>query len=265
LLRMTEPAAKQWVQWALAARLVLRGVEAKCTHCGQKQWRPLSEAVPVLTCHGCGHTIEHPHGFNHIEYRYRASEILLRAMSHDVLPCVLSMRYVSSLMGGKQSVFGAYPGVEFRLPGSADPDGEADVLVVLRNGGIILGECKANARGLKAEELDKLWRAAELIGARATFAATLDRASNCEAEWRHQSSPSGRPHFALTAEHLFDLRCMPPVAGQELFDWKDDYPPGPDLDADRERLLVNSFNDYVQKTGEDDEQPYREPWMTRNE
>jgi hypothetical protein len=265
LLRMPEPAAKQWVQWALAARLVLRGVEAKCTHCGQKQWRPLSEAVPVLTCHGCGHTIEHPHGFNHIEYRYRASEILLRAMSHDVLPCVLSMRYVSSLMGGKQSVFGAYPGVEFRLPGSADPDGEADVLVVLRNGGIILGECKANARGLKAEELDKLWRAAELIGARATFAATLDRASNCEAEWRHQSSPSGRPHFALTAEHLFDLGCIPPVAGQDLFDWKDDYPPGPDLDADRERLLVNSFNDYVQKTGEDDEQPYREPWMTRNE
>jgi len=163
LLRMTAPAAQQWLRWAMAGGLVLRGVEANCAKCGQKQWRPLSGAVPALMCHGCGRKIDNPHGFNHIEYRYRASEVLLRAMSHDVLPCVLSMRYVSSVLGGKQSVFGAYPGVEFRKPDSAKVEAEADVLVILRNGALILGECKTSARGLKPEELEKLWTAADHV------------------------------------------------------------------------------------------------------
>jgi ribosomal protein S27E len=52
----------------MAGGVVLRGVEANCAKCGQKQWRPLSEAVPALTCHGCGRKIDNPHGFNHIEY-----------------------------------------------------------------------------------------------------------------------------------------------------------------------------------------------------
>lgn len=119
LLRMTVPAAQQWLSWAMAGGLVLRGVEANCTKCGHKQWRPLTETVPALGCHGCGRIIDNPYGFNHIENRYRASEVLLRAMSHDVLPCVLSMRYITSVLGGKQSVFGAYPAVEFCKPDAA--------------------------------------------------------------------------------------------------------------------------------------------------
>lgn len=265
LLKMSALSAQHWVQWAMSGGIILRGVDSNCKKCGHKQWRPLSEAVPVLICHGCGQTIENPHGFNHIEYRYRGSEILLRAMSHDILPCVLSMRYISEVMGGRDTVFGAYPGIDFRQPGSAKVDGEADVLVVLRNSGLILGECKARARGLNQEELDKLWAAADLVGARATFAATFDRAAICEPEWRVQSSPNGRPHFALTAEHLFDLDCGGPVAGEDFFDWRDDYPPGPGpAPQDREALLDKTFNDYVERTGTDYEQQFRAPWMMRD-
>ena len=265
LLRMAVPAAQQWLKWAMAGGLVLRGVEANCSNCGQKQWRPLSEAVPALICHGCGRRIENPHGFNHIEYRYRASEILLRAMSHDVLPCVLSMRYVSAVMGGKPSVFGAYPGVEFRRPDSAEVDAEVDVLVILRNGALILGECKTNARGLKPEELEKLWASADQVGARATFAATLDRASDCGAEWRTMEAPGGRPHFALTAEHLFDLECMGPAFGEDLFEWRDDYFPRRNRDIEDatiqdEELVDKRFSDYVERTGKDYEQHVRAPW-----
>ena len=198
---MTVPAAQQWLSWAMAGGLVLRGVEADCTKCGHKQWRPLSETVPALGCHGCGRIINNPHGFNHIEYRYRASEVLLRAMSHDVLPCVLSMRYISSVLGGKQSVFGAYPGVEFRKPDSAKVEAEADVLVILRNGALILGECKTSARGLKPEELEKLWTSADQVGAKATFSATLDRASN--AAW------SGELRKLQVAGHI--LRSPPSI------------------------------------------------------
>ncbi|MGO8965378.1 hypothetical protein [Mycobacterium sp.] len=266
LLRMTAPAAQQWLRWAMAGGLVLRGVEANCAKCGQKQWRPLSEAVPALMCHGCGRKIDNPHGFNHIEYRYRASEVLLRAMSHDVLPCVLSMRYISSVLGGKQSVFGAYPGVEFRKPDSAKVEAEADVLVILRNGALILGECKTSARGLKPEELEKLWTAADQVGARATFSATLDRAAECGAEWRTLEAPCRRPHFALTAEHLFDLDCIGPVFGEDLFEWRDDYLSrfnrGPDsaTTQNRELLVDKAFSEYVERAGKDYEQHYRAPW-----
>lgn len=267
LLRMSAPAAQQWLKWAMSGGLVLRGVDAHCVQCGQKQWRPLSETVPALVCYGCGRTIENPHGYNHIEYRYRASEILLRAMSHDILPCVLSMRYLSSVLGGKESVFGSYPGVEFRQPDSTKVDAEADVLVVLRNGALILGECKSNARGLKPEELEKLWASADRLGARATFAATLDRASNCGPEWRTVEAPSGRPHFALTAEHLFDLDCMGPVHGEDLFEWKDDYyshldggGDGEGAIADQEKLIDKEFNDYAERTGKDYQQHFRAPW-----
>jgi hypothetical protein len=146
-------------------------------------------------------------------------------MSHDILPCPLPMPYISSVLGKDGMVFGAYPGSEFRQPGSAKVEAEIDVLVVLRNGALILGVCKTNARGLTDEELAKLLAAADPVGARATFAASLDRSSNCGAEWRGQASPYGRPHFSLTAEHLSDLRCIGPSAGEDLFDWRDDYPP----------------------------------------
>ena len=184
-------------------------------------------------------------------------------MSHDVLPCVLSMRYISEVMGGNDTVFGAYPGIDFRQPGSAKVAGEADVLVALRNNGLILGECKARARGLNQEELDKLWAAADLVRARATFAATLDRAASCGPEWQVQSSPKGRPHFALTAEHLFDLDCAGPTGAEDFFEWRDDYPPGLGSDPqDREELVDKEFNDYVERTGTDYEQWHRAPWMT---
>ncbi|MFD6197309.1 hypothetical protein ACFWE3_11455 [Mycobacteriaceae bacterium NPDC060252] len=265
LLRMRRDAAEQWVSWAMAGGLVLRGVEASCTRCGHKQWRPLSEIIPSLVCHACGCTIVSPHGYNQIDYRYRASELLLRAMSHDVLSHVLAMRYVCKKLGGRSFVFGGYPGVEFRKPDNDRVEAEADVIVVLRNGEIVLGECKANARGLSPEELDKLWGAADQLDARATFAATLDRAANCGQEWRSTEGPTGRPHFALTAEHLFDLRGGM-GSHEDLFAWRTDY--SPRFNTNREevtgvelaRRVDDEFGEYVKRTATDYDQHTRAPW-----
>jgi hypothetical protein len=264
LLRVSQAGAQRWLQWATASGLILRGVEAKCERCGHKQWRPLVEVIPTLICHGCGESIENPHGFNHVEYRYRASESLLRAMSHDVLPSVLSIRYIASVMGGRRGmVFGAYPGIEFRRRGSTRVDAEVDVLVVLRNGALIVGECKTNARGLTSRELNKLWKAADQVGARATFAATLDRATNCGPVWREQAAPDGRPHFSLTAEHLFDLQLMGPDLNEDIFEWRDNYPaPLGEQQPPSPAAIDEAFSDYVEGTSTDYNQLYRAPWMT---
>lgn len=264
LLRTSKTGAERWLQWATASGLVLRGVEAKCDRCGHKQWRPLIEVIPTLICHGCARPIENPHGFNHIEYRYRASESLLRAMSHDVLPAILSIRYIAAVMGGRDGmVYGAYPGIEFRQQGSATVDAEVDALILLRTGATIVGECKANARGLTSDELVKLWDAADQIGARATFAATLDEASNCGPEWRERTAPNGRPHFALTAEHLFDLQVSGAAArGTDRFGWRDDYPTPCGSEQSPDRAMVDKeFSDYVEGTATDHSQLSRAPWM----
>ena len=264
LLRTSQTGAQRWLQWATASGLVLRGVEAKCDRCGHKQWRPLVEVIPTLVCHGCARTIENPHGFNHIEYRYRASESLLRAMSHDVLPAILSIRHIASVMGGQHGmVYGAYPGIEFRRRGLTKIDAEVDVLVVLRTGAMMVGECKVNARGLTKGELTKLWEAADQIGARATFAATLDEASNCGPEWRERAAPNGRPHFSLTAEHLFDLHVRGAAIDADLFEWRDTYPTmlGTQQPPDRAKI-DKAFSDYVEGTATDYSRLWRAPWMS---
>lgn len=263
LLGTSRTGTQRWLHWATTSGLVLRGVEAKCDRCAHKQWRPLIEIVPTLICHGCAKPIDNPHGFNHIEYRYRASESLLRAMSHDVLPCILSIRYIASAMGGRRGmVFGAYPGIEFRQQGLTEVNAEVDVLVVLRTGGLILGECKTNARGLTSGELDKLWKAADQVGARATFAATLDQASDCGPLWRATTAPNGRPHFALTAEHLYDLHLMGPTDNEDLFDWRNSYPTPPGTHEPPQRAqLDKTFSDYLEGTATDYHQIHRAPWM----
>jgi hypothetical protein len=187
-------------------------------------------------------------------------------MSHDVLSHVLAMRYVCHELGGRSNVFGGYPGVEFRKPDNERVEAEADVMIVLRNGEIVLGECKVNARGLAPEELDKLWGAADQLGARATFAANLDRAANCDEEWRVTEGPTGRPHFALTAEHLFDLNGGIGGSHEDLFAWRADYFPrfNPNREevtgVELERRIDDEFGAYVERTATDYDQHTRAPW-----
>lgn len=264
LLRMSRAGAERWLQWATASGLILRGVEAKCDRCGHKQWRLLIEIIPTLICHGCANPIENAHGPNHIEYRYRASELLLRAMSDDVLPSVLAIRYIAAAMGGRRGlVFGAYPGIEFRREGSSLVDAEVDVLAVLRTSGLIVGECKTNARGLTSGVLDKLWKAADQVGARATFAATLDSARNCDPLWRVQADPNGRPHFALTAEHLFDLEIRSSSINEDLFQWRDDHPASRRKDEPAGSAAIDeAFSRFAEGTSTDYQQLRRAPWMS---
>ncbi|MEX3646879.1 hypothetical protein [Mycolicibacterium porcinum] len=251
-----------WVDWAVRRRLILRGVEAVCRNCKHMQWRPLGDVVPELQCHGCGLLIDSPFGAQKIDYQYRASEILLRAVEHDVLSHVLAVRHICEILG-RQSVFGAYPGVELVEVGGRDVVAEFDVVIVLSTGKWVVGECKARQRGLNELELGKLWQAADRVGAVATFAATLDVGSSCSEWWRPAQDPNGRPHFALSAGHLYDLPAYPAAYGQDLFEWRDhliNLPP--DSGMTRESFVRKSFGDYLLRRTDDPIKSKRAPWDT---
>ena len=261
---LSAKATNKWVEWAVDHRILLRGVEARCRVCGHAQWRPLADTLPQLNCHGCGRVINNPFGQQKIDYQYRASETLLRAMNYDVLPCILAIRHLSKVLD-RSSVFGAYPGVEILEPGSNDPLAEIDVLLVLTDGTWIIGECKTNARGLAQSDLTKLWAAADRVDAIATFAATMDRASNCDPLWKTENDDAGRPHFALTAEHLYDVQAIGPTYGEEYFDWRNDYRRwGHNELEDSDDAMRQAFGDYLLRIREDASKWVRAPWEARD-
>jgi hypothetical protein len=116
-------------------------------------------------------------------------------------------------------IVGGYPGVEFFTPGDPNPIAEVDVVLVLADGGLVLGECKTTARGLSRDVLDKLWSLADRTNANLTFVATLARASDCHPIWQ---TTDGRRHVSLTAEHLYERYPMAAL-GQDPFAWREQF------------------------------------------
>lgn len=243
--------------------ILLTGFEVTCEKCLNKQWRTLRDSVPSLICNGCGQVVQKPHAIDQLIFRYRASETLLRAVNSDVLPCILSLRYLSRLAQGSNGLFfGSYPGVDVTRKSDGGRIGEADVAVLLNDGRWIVGECKTTALGLNDAELDKLWKLAEGVDAAATFVATLDPSQACGEIWHRTNGWNDRPHFALTAEHLYDLDGLR-LYGNDPFAWRKEYyqmgQPGAS-----EASLGTRFEEYLARIAEntDPDQRNRAPWMS---
>ena len=249
-----------WVDWAVRRRLLLRGVQATCHSCKHIQWRSLGDVIPELECHGCGLVIDTPFGAQKIDYQYRASEILLRAVEHDVLSHILALRHISKILSWP-AVFGAYPGIELLEIGSKEVIAEFDAVVILANGEWIVGECKARQRGLNQTELQKLWDGADRVGAVATFAATLETGSSCSDLWRQTQDTNNRPHFALSAGHLYDLPAFPTLYGEDLFGWRDEFVTLPsDAEMTQQEFVRKAFGDYLLRRTDDPKKRSRAPW-----
>jgi hypothetical protein len=226
--RIGDPqAAEAWLSWADQAGLVLRGADIKCDNCSGRSWRPLNELAPPITCRGCGHAINRPYDYNAIQFRYRATEFLMRLAKDDAIVHALALRYLLHLYRSRPDgvglIFGGYPGVTIRRDGEANPIGEADVLVVMSDGRFGVGECKSRALGLVDEEIEKLGSLAGALGASWTFTATLDPSAACGTQWRRNPTNGRIPHFALTAEHLFDPVPMSTLGGPHPLGWRETY------------------------------------------
>jgi hypothetical protein len=117
------------------------------------------------------------------------------------------MRYFLSVFRqsfGKASyLYGAYPGVEFLNPDTSEVLGEADVLLVFTDGGLVPGECKLHAAGLNEAELKKLDALSARLDSPWSFVATPDYSSDA-GTWREaRRGLPEPPRFVLTGEHLF--------------------------------------------------------------
>jgi hypothetical protein len=219
-------AAHAWLAWAENVGLVLRGAQVQCTHCTARSWLPLSELAPPVICRGCGEAIDRPYGYDQVGFRYRATGLLLGLVKDDAIVHALALRFFALLFRPSfheiSPIFGGYPGVLIHKPGVKDPLGEADVLFAMIDGRLGVGECKIRANGLIEHEVTKLGRLADVLKASWTFTATLDRAAACGPTWRISPTDGRVPHYALTAEHLYEALPVN-ILGTDPLSWRDSY------------------------------------------
>jgi len=151
-------AARSWLDWAEPSGLIIKGFQVECDRCRAKQWLPISGFRPPLACRGCGRTISRPFPKESVAFRYRLGEAIRRVYEHDAIGHLLTARFFALLFGrSSSSIIGVHPGIDVRTRGSSTRLGEADVIVLRRNGGVVPVEVKRSFAGVMAVgEIDKL-------------------------------------------------------------------------------------------------------------
>ena len=197
--RLGRDGARAWLEWAEDRGLLIRGAQIDCDRRNARTWRAAGELSPPIICPGCGERIVRPFRADHLPFRYRPSQALVEVMANDALPHLVCASWWSALIG--KGLYGMHPGIEFLDNGRVI--GEADVVLLLPDGRLALGEVKRRAAGLKQRDIDLLENLAERTDALWTFYATPQYASECPEIWRdlRRELPSRRA-FSLTGEQL---------------------------------------------------------------
>jgi hypothetical protein len=198
--------AKDWLRWAESAGILVRGTRAECRVCGSRPWHAIAEFGQSLTCRGCGSTMTDPFQVDRVDFRYRVSAQMLRVVETDSFPHLLAARWLMSLFSTvhESETLGFYPGVEFKDTASGEIIGEADVLLVMSDGDLVVGECKRSAAGLVSEEIDKLDRLTERLGSRWSFLSTLEPSRACGTLWKESVRYDDKHcRLVFTGDRLF--------------------------------------------------------------
>ncbi|MCD4849665.1 hypothetical protein LN996_02445 [Arthrobacter sp. AK01] len=158
-LSNSEVATKYWLAWAERSSVVIKGFPLQCPKCGAKQWIPIGNFKPPVTCRGCAKAIEFPFGDRHtIDFKYRLSEQARRVYEVDAMGHILVARFFEMLFGRatQSDLIGMHPGMSvFPADGNREI-GEADLLMLTRRGEFIPIEVKRTASGLTEREVSKL-------------------------------------------------------------------------------------------------------------
>lgn len=161
-------ATKAWLLWAERAGLIVKGFPLTCPTCGAKQWTPVVAFSPPIICRGCAGKMDTPFGDEpQVHFKYRLSERLRRVYEQDAIGHLLTLRYFYSLLGGSGNgrTIGVHPGMEVLRSGQTDPVGEADVLILMRDGAFVPVEVKRSMQGFRGRDVEKLDSLVAALGA----------------------------------------------------------------------------------------------------
>lgn len=236
-LNSNKNAAERWVAWAERRHLLVRGVNVKCESCDAKTWLPMTAIPPPIVCTACGREILHPYGHQHMSFTYKLGEPLRRVLETDSLGHVLALRWLVELFNDR-GLIGAHPGVEFVNTTSDQVIGEADVVLLMRDGSIVPVEVKRRAAGANDENERLMDSLAHAVKAPWDALAVTEPARDCqELQSRERRLPE-TPRLLLTTDQLYDEHVMW-AAGDDPFEWA---PYTDDNDDERGRQFVDRLS-----------------------
>lgn len=210
VLGNSDAATKYWLAWAERSHVILKGFPIQCPSCGAKQWLPVGNFRPPVTCRGCAKVIEFPFGDQPmINFKYRLSEQTRRVYEVDAMGHILAARFFESVFGfGSQSqLIGLHPGMSVFPSGSTIEVGEADVLMLNRLGEFIPIEVKRTASGLTSGEIAKLDTLATSMSSPWSGVVACQYARETDAPFRSLSTRNADGTYkrlALTYDQLLE-------------------------------------------------------------
>lgn len=174
-------AASLWLRWAEDRRLLLRGVVLRCPHCQYAEWRPIAGLGSPLVCPGCLRTNDYPFGNESLNFRYKLSEPLRRAIENDSIYHLLVARSLMVTLDASQvPLVGIHPGVDFARNGDK---AEADVVILMADGAVIPVEVKRRSTGFRPHDLSQIEKVGEWFDSTASILAVGDAAAEVDARY----------------------------------------------------------------------------------
>jgi DNA-binding MarR family transcriptional regulator len=147
---------------------IRRGRSERCPQCGFEDFYSLSEVDERLSCHACRQAflLAVAAGPDEPRLAYQLDPLMARAMDQDLLPVLLTLRYLYSPEGAAAGAF--WPGLE--ITGPTETLQDCDILLA-QSGSVTVCECKSAAAGLSLAQAEATLALAEQLGARTIFAA----------------------------------------------------------------------------------------------
>ena len=216
----SEKAATRWVKWAERHHLLVRGVDIACPHCQASSWLPMASMPPPVGCPGCGRSLDAPYGPRQVPFAYRIGEPLRRVLETDSLGHVLALHWFTQLFGDRGGLIGSHPGVDFSIGEGKDRTGigEADVLLLFKDGRLVPVEVKRTAVGVDAKALALLDRLTTAIEAPYDVIAVSQPARDCPDLPASVHQSAARPRLLISDDQVLDRRPLWSV-GSNPFAW----------------------------------------------
>lgn len=205
-------ATRFWLLWAERAGLIIKGIPLQCVKCLAKQWIPVGAFSPPIVCRGCGEGMDEPFGDRPtVNFTYRLSERMRRVYEHDAMGHLLVAHYFDSLLsvGKSGRLVGLHAGMEVTPSDGPTVIGEADVLLLTRDGEFIPVEVKRRAAGLTAAEIEKLDNLATALQAPWSAVAACEYANTAEVGLEasvDRNADGSYKRMALTYDQLLKPR-----------------------------------------------------------
>lgn len=173
--------AKVVLQWLVEKRVLFRGANLRCPVCDFTQWYSLDHIGEDWRCSGCQSNAPIPLDLDSTTWSYRVNELYARGHDQGALAHVLT---IFSLLSFGTAIAGYYPGIVLKaIPGARVPESEVELDVVgIRDGKLIVAECKDSGDKLSEQEISRLVNVANHLNCSRLLFVTTTKFSDSDAD-----------------------------------------------------------------------------------